>query len=117
MKTRQSIVFCLAVILAGLSVQMTALGLSPSYSTTQSSKFKIAGVPLQKRLNNTGTCSFTSSSITNGVFDLYDGTYHYTGTYQLINKGKKLAFVLGSGGISAMEAVLTSVVSHKYGNI
>jgi len=108
MKKRYSIVFWLAVIFAGLFGQMAAFGLDASYSTNstiQSSKFKISGFVHDSDVIY-GTCWFFDD----GTFDLYDGTSDYTGTYSLVNKGKKIAFKLDPDGLSAVEDMLTDWV-------
>jgi hypothetical protein len=39
-----------------------------------------------------------------GTWDLFDGTYHYTGTYTPVNNGKQIALTLDANGLSAVES-------------
>lgn len=99
MKKRPRIVFCLAALVVGLTGQMSAFGLDATYSIFSVDTFSIGGVG-HSSSEQSQTCTFR----TNDTFDLYDGTYHYTGTYALVKKGKQIEMTLDANGQAAIAS-------------
>ncbi len=73
------------------------------YSVLSEDTFALSGVGHASSASSQ-TCTFTSTGSFTGTFDLYDGTYHYTGTYTLVKNGKQMALTLDANGLSAVES-------------
>jgi hypothetical protein len=110
-KKRQWIVFWIAVFLAGLSGQLTVFGLDAQYSYVSTSTLSISGLAHDSWTGN-GTVTFSGD----GTFDLFDGTYDYTGTYTVVKKGKQMTFALDDNGLSAVESDLMDNIQNMADN-
>lgn len=78
---------------------MTAFGLDAVYDIYSEDTFTIGGVGHSASVDSQ-TCTFR----TNETFDLYDGTYHYTGTYALVKNGKQIELTLDTNGQAAITS-------------
>jgi len=104
MKRRQWIVYGLAILVAGIGGQMTALGLDAEYDTAEVTVLKVSGAH-PATSPTTGTITFNSSD---GTFDLVTSDNDFTGTYTVAKNGKQVAFALDESGTSELEIVIIS---------
>jgi hypothetical protein len=75
------------------------------YDILSSDTLNVAGLAHRSSVSS-DTCTFLDG----GTFDLYDGNYHYTGTYILVKNGRQMALTLDANGQSALESNLTDLI-------
>jgi hypothetical protein len=132
MKKRSWIVFWLATFLAGLSGQTTAFGQdvvnnlsskdtkATECSPPQWCQFTNAVYGIEStdtltvgRLgHNSSESPQTFTLYDDGTWDLYDGTYHYTGTYALVKNGKQIALTINANGLAAVKSNLVDNIQN-----
>jgi hypothetical protein len=109
MKKSPWIVFCVAVLLAGVSGQTTAFGqtTNAAYSITADFVFKCPRLKVDKPVNFLGTGTFL-----NGVTCILQvGTNDFTGTYVVAKNGKSAKLTLDTGGTSTKNFVAGLIAS------
>ena len=113
MKKSSWIVFCLTAFLAGGSWQTTAFGSDTDtvYNVASLDTFSAGGLGhYSAESSDTCTFSYSGSFSGGGTFDLYDGKYHFTGTYTLTKNGKQIALVLDTSGQAAVESNSVDII-------
>jgi hypothetical protein len=106
MKKSPWIVFCAAVIFAGLSGQMTAFGASTNavYSLTSESLFKVGKLKVDK--SNSATAVFLSD----GTCSLNVGTNVFSGTYAVAKNGKQATLTPDANGLAAIKSNVVDLI-------
>ena len=107
MKKSPWIVFCVAVLFAGLSWQMTAFGASTNavYSLTSESVFKVGKLKVDQ--SHAATAVFLSD----GTCSLNVGTNVFSGTYAVSKSGKQATLTPDVNGLAAIKSNVVALIS------
>lgn len=106
MKKTPWIAFCVAVLLAGLTGQMPAFCQTTNafYDLSCTSTLKVS------KFHASQTTSETCALLSDGTYDLEDGSNHFTGTFTVAKSGKQIALTLDANGLATFKSNVVAAI-------